>query len=514
MNPSSDRMPSEGPVDLERLLFRRQFLLGPHAFAPNQYWSCVQLPRDLRLSIHVDLPFTSISKEDVTLTLIGYAIDPNHPLITERDIASALISNASKVESVINSTASLVGRWVIIVQNQDDTYLFTDPFGYRQAFYYSDGKQHWCASQPELIRANCRLRLNTDNRLISFLMHPEHARRESSWVGPKTIYENCFHLMPNHYLSFERMAQARFYPDKILDMKTTSDIVEIVCASLQGVMAGLTSRYNVVLALTAGWDSRVLLAASKDVSEKIEYFVYSPGAFRSDHPDVWVPRSIAKKLAINFVVRSSGNDLPGWFTSILSQNVTCAPVLPKTLHIYDKLVRGDDRININGNGSEICRNFFDKFCDLDPRELSVAELTGRLFGKNTTPFVIQELNEWRSGLECSSVEGLNILDLLYWEQRLGNWGALYPAQQDIAVDEISPFNCRLLIETLLSSPRQKRAAPDYPVYQELIRHMWPEALAFPINPPPKGDFVGALKQRIRRYIPSWAGPVLKKLKEA
>ena len=88
--------------------------------------------------------------------------------------------------------------------------------------------------------------------------------------------------------------------------------------------------------------------------------------------------------------------------------------------------------------------------------------------------------------------------MLYWEQRLGNWAAMVFAEQDVVLEEISPFNNRLLIETLLSSPRNLRAYPDYPLYWQLISEMWPEVLGLPFNPQP-------LKKRImlkiRPFIP-------------
>jgi hypothetical protein len=511
-----NKIEHEATVDLERLLFRRQFLLGPERFVPNQHWSCIQLLRGLNLSVHNDLPFTSKSLDDTAVTLIGLAIDPYHPQHTESDIMHSLLANASDLNVLIKSTWPLVGRWIVILQNPQGTYLFTDPCGFRQVFYHKDGMQVWCASQPELIKVNKQLRLKADDSMMQFLMHPAHIREESGWVGPATIYENCFHLLPNHYLDTECVEQIRFYPREPICYKNTSEIVESACEILQGTMSGLTARYNVSLALTAGWDSRVLLAASKHVSESIDYFVYS-GILRGsnsiatgNHPDIWVPDKIAKKLGIRFVVKRPADQLPGWFVSLLSNNVTCARILPKTLIIYDELVEGENRININGNGSEICRNGFDEYCKLDIGSLSSGNLAALMFFKSGDMplFAIKEIDNWRAGFDYKAIENFNILDLLYWEQRIGNWGAQYPAEQDIAVEEISPFNCRLLIETLLSSPRYLRKAPDFLLYQDLIRHMWPEILAFPINPQPKRI---VLKKRIRSCIPSSVVRLLKGL---
>ncbi len=495
----------EATVDLKRLLFRRQFLLGPKRFAPNQYWSSIQLLGGVRLSVHSDLPFTSTSQDGATVTLIGHAIDPDHPQRTEPEVLRSLIRNASQLNSLIDSTKPLVGRWVIILQNQQGTYLFTDPCGCRQVFYYSDGEGVWCASQPELIRANCHMNLNTDDALVRFLIDPKHALLESPWLGRGTLYESCFHLMANHYLDLDSLQQTRFYPTNPIPDKDTAEIVDTSCAILQGTMTALTARHDVAQALTAGWDSRVLLAASRHVSEHIEYFVYRLSNLAESHPDISVANRMAKELGINFVVRRPADVLPGWFVSMLSMNVTCARVLPKTHAIYAELVVGDSRISVNGNGSEIWRNYIDRYCDQDIGDVSSTDLAARMFGRGRfPPFVISELDEWKKGFDRRFIGNLNMLDLLYWEQGLGNWGAQYPAERDIAVEQISPFNCRLLIETLLSSPRRLRAEPDYELCQEMIRRMWPEALSFPINPQPegKGHIAGVLKRRIRPHIPS------------
>jgi hypothetical protein len=302
----------------------------------------------------------------------------------------------------------------------------------------------------------------------------------------------------------ERFEQTRFYPSNTLQLEDVLEIVEMASVILQGTMTALTARFDVSMALTAGWDSRVLLAASKHVREDVEYFVYRHGTMADNHPDIQIPSSIATKFGLRFEVRKPALVVPGWFVSMLSHNVTCARVLPKTQMIYHKLITGESRININGNGSEICRNFFDKYGKQANDDVSSVELAMKIYGKKVqSAFAVKELEKWKESFEHTSVERWNILDLLYWEQKMGNWGAQYPAEQDIAIEEISPFNCRQLLEILLSSPKNMRTAPNYLLYEALIRHMWPETLSFPINPLPKGNLLAYLKEKIHRFIPSW-----------
>ena len=281
---------------------------------------------------------------------------------------------------------------------------------------------------------------------------------------------------------------------------------------LRNSFSAIVGRYDAVMALSGGLDSRILLAASKDFREKLVYFVDRMGILAEDHPDVWVSKGIAEKFGINHMVVNSSNDLPGWFVSLLSHNVTGARVLPKTRSIYENFVTDERRIKINGNASGLFKNHYNKYGKLNLKDISTEDII-RLFGfKDLPEFAVREIDAWRKNLDCDPVEGFNILDLLYWEHKNAHWGAQYPAEQDIAVEELSPFNCRLLIETLCSAPRRLRYAPDYSILRDLIRSMWPEALSFPINPAPKGDFFGTVKRIVKPYLPSPIYQVLYKMK--
>jgi hypothetical protein len=88
-------------IDLERLIYRRQYILGPNCFAPNKYWSSIQLLQGLYLSIHKDLPFKSIMRGNASLTLIGIAIDANNSQYDETKILQNWFDGASEINALI-----------------------------------------------------------------------------------------------------------------------------------------------------------------------------------------------------------------------------------------------------------------------------------------------------------------------------------------------------------------------------------------------------------------------------
>ena len=71
------------------------------------------------------------------------------------------------------------------------------------------------------------------------------------------------------------------------------------------------------------------------------------------------------------------------------------------------------------------------------------------------------------------------MDLFSWEQFFGNWGALSGSEQDIAREELRPFNNRNLLSTFTSLDDKYRYK-DYPVgYIKIIKHLWKDLMKVP-----------------------------------
>jgi hypothetical protein len=242
----------------------------------------------------------------------------------------------------------------------------------------------------------------------------------------------------------------------------------------------MSKRAPLMQGVTAGWDSRVLLAASLNVSDRIDYFVNTYGTLGAEHPDVFVPLRLTKRLGLALTVDNTRPEAPDAFVEFLRDQITDARDLPKTRAIYTRLMRGDERLIINGNCSEICRRYFDprgliRSTDLPPERLAAAM---RFPGNE---FAVAELASWRSGLHAVDL-GYELLDLLYWEQRMGIWGAQMPAEIDVASEQISPFNNRAALTSMLAVDCAHRTAPRYELYRRLIAALAPECLEDSVNP--------------------------------
>ncbi len=494
-------------VDHPHLYYRRQFLIGPKAFTPTADWKAVSLGEGLTLSVHPDLDLIYEKFNSRQIVLLGFILDPLKPGQSSQEVVNTFSLQAESLDQVMDSTTALGGRWLIIYKDSSDFAAFTDPCGFRQFYYFENSGQMWCGSHPEIIRANTELELSNDPSLHTLLSSQAFKNKEGAFVGARTWYRDCYHLTPNHYFDFKSCEQIRFYPKNPLPEISIKKAVATVTPLLQGTIEALFKRTDVMFAVTAGWDTRVLLAASRGLSKEIDYYVDRNGILRMNHPDVRVPKKICEELGLSFRVDNSAEELPAWFFKIMEQNVTGARNLPKTRAIYNRFLNYQNTVNINGNGSEVCRNIFNSQNEIDESTLTPEKLA-TIFGYEDDEFTVRECSDLMDSLKETTKYGFRILDIFFWEHQTGNWGAMYPAEEDIALEEVSPFNNRLIIETLLSVNPKYRIEPDYLVYRELIKSLWPEVLSMPINPPLMSHI---LKDKVKSLLPDPIISVTKKI---
>jgi len=481
----------------DKLLYRRQFILGPRPLSLEGKWNVTPIKHSYHIHTQHDLPMVIASNANISLFLLGIAIDPFHPENNEQNILDGFLTSTLTFDQLVSFTHSIVGRWVLIYQNNDETIIINDPCALRQVHYINGNKEQWCASQPELLKQVSSLNLRAEPDLIEFICNKAYISQEGAWLGKSTIYYNCYRLMANHSLNLKTTEQSRYYPIKKLLLKDISEIIPLAANILKGTMTALAFRGKNTLALTAGWDSRLLLAATKDVKDKFTFYVNDMGILSSDHEDIWVPTKLSQLLQLDFSVKSMRSEIPEWFVNLNSRNVTGSRNLPKNKMIFSKFIESAPGININGNGSEICRHFYKLVGEQKLDNLTVGDLIKKFGYKQTPELMTLELQTWFDGVRDLDLKGFTLLDLLYWEQRMGIWGAQFPSEQDIAIDEFTPFNCRLLLETLNSSAAEHRVPPNFPLYKAIIDYLWADVLVVPINPKAKFNFTKKIKKILK-----------------
>jgi hypothetical protein len=158
---------------------------------------------------------------------------------------------------------------------------------------------------------------------------------------------------------------------------------------------------------------------------------------------------------------------------------------------------GPDATLLNGNVSEIARNYYGYM----PRSLVDEDYLTCATDAELSPLTHAELKRWLPGARAACARsGMELSDLLYWEFRMGCWQAYVQVQLGGMLGVFTPYNCRKVLETMLSAPSGARAGVLAPLYREIIAQSWPELLEVPINPSKSRSYrvrAGAVMRRHR-----------------
>lgn len=476
---------------LSELTYRRQFLIG-NTGDNFDAWKKTKIKDDVFLEVHPDLEQEYLTVGNNKFVLLGNLVNPYFPERDNLENLKVISENSKSFYELLDKTYAYGGRWIIIFSNGNETKIVHDPCGMRQIYYVYHKGSVWCGSQPSILKSVLGCEESDDKDLLEYINSAYYEDRERPFFGDGTIYNGVKHLLPNHYLDIENNITERFWIDKE-DEVTLDEAIKEVAEILKGSLLSISKRQKMMIAVTAGWDSRVLLAASKEIKDKVSYFVSTMNILSHNHMDVRVPRKLLEKLGLELNVIEDLQPLRDDFTKSLKKNVSRARVLPKTLTIQHHYDFSQNKISVNGNGSEIARSFYGNehptSSEIDGKYIMEAMKCPRNF-----IYVENELNEWLNEARVISEEqNMNIMDLFYWEQRMGNWGTMYQAEQDIAIEEFCPYNNRKLLMIMLKVNSKYRVHPDYIFYKKLIEYLWIDTLQEPINPT-------SVKSKLRRML--------------
>jgi len=489
----------------ENLPFRNQFVLGPAYVESLPSWQRLKVSGPLCLTAHPALNTLQATRGDTSITLLGYIIDPDNPDHGDEDILNRMILHLSGCDGFFEQTYKFGGRWVLIVNDGKNVRLFNDAAGLRQVFY-TDMSQTgvlWCASQPRIIAGLCGLEMDPD--AVDFIDSYEFRKKlEYRFPAYSSPYREIAHLLPNHYLDLKTGTRHRHWPNGPLKDMSPDDAIEEAASMLTSLLTGISRRFDLAISLTAGLDSRIVLAASRSLRDRISFMTVRQIDKPDDHPDVAVASELLSRLALKHDVVRSSLIMEPEFLRVFSNNVPVAhaiyaPDAHAILH-YSKQTMAA----VTGSVSEIGRCSFRSKLSKSDRALISARDLASLQGMGESRFADDHFTAWLDQL--GDIYNYHILDLFEWEQGHGSWLAMCQLEFDIAWREIfTPFNCRHLLMTLLAV-NDKYRKPPYELHEKLIRRLWPELLSVPVNPHSlKRNKLYALKSfarnRLRRYVP-------------
>jgi hypothetical protein len=369
--------------------------------------------------------------------------------------------------------ASLAGNYVLLVAAGTEMRFYLDACGSVAAFY---------AAEQQCITSNIFLipdAKSDDKRRYA----GRFDIRASDCMFPvgMTPRVDVERLLPNHYLDLTTWKSVRHWPKTALvettDVRqTVAEIGDLVARNI----AAIARMVPIQMSLTAGRDSRMLLACARPWAKQAAFFTYALPD-RTGRLDVHVAQHLARTFGLRHrvlpFVESNDGDTAKWlYRTSMSVGERRGREAMRTMMQLDP-----GRAHLPGLVGELARGFYWNLVrglpDPDDRDcLSKALL--KVMNAPIDRHTLARMKAWMSGLPASSTWGL--LDLFYLEQRLGCWAGLVRYAFVDMVRFVSwPLNSRRLTQLMLSLPYEYKAAAR--LSDDVIYNQWPELADIPYN---------------------------------
>ena len=426
---------------------------------------------DYSLYTHSNLQVAQNSRDKAEIVLVGYCFDYRNPSFSNKDIIDG-INISRPLEEILDELAHLSGVYIVILKNESGLFILTDMCAFREVYYSNNQGNCSIASSPGLLKLGSEGDDPKPESVDEFYQTDVFKSR-LIWVGDETSFKGIKRLKPNHYLNLSNGDIVRYFPAKKISVISVEESATKAAAILKGILKAATHRGTIMMGLTAGWDSRVLLAASKELKDEILYFVikHKNAAFDCSTSEKLAYRFDLNYIQYQYALSFDHNNYKQVADSLPNVNLnypgsfTFSKFFPEVL-------------GVNGTASEIARLEFGIINDLSGKKFAaLAKYPDEAYPINSYDKWIKENHDHFYQM------GYSTLDLFYWEEILANRTAKLISEGHAVNRYIfPPFNCRILITTLLSVDPRYRQKHDNQLYTAIVNKLWPETLQEPVNP--------------------------------
>lgn len=440
-------------------------------FEKQMVWNNYTILSDTTLQI------TQAATDTASIILIGYILHHEYHDLSNEKLLLLLLDKGQNAEDIIMLLQDYGGRYVALIKDNNTTVAITDACATRQLYWFGCGDQLSISSSAKLILDSLGQKPEMNLDTVRLLDDKVFKATENAWYGDKWYDARINKVLANHYLNMKTNTAHRL---KYRYDGPTSypDILDYVESVLTGLIKAAHSRYQIIQPLTAGYDSRLLLAASKTLSSNTLYYVFENNKDLNQSSDVKIAKGLCMKVGLDLEIVLPGR-LKEDFVAKYEKKCFFPRILPKTAHIqWHYYHHGKSNIlNINGNCVGVVK------CVYQNKARGCDDLGNLIKIAGCKRSFAAPIEAWYpEAISYSRDNNISVYDLFYWEQRMSNWGAIFPFEQDIAIEELSPFNHKNLLFALLHVEYKKRKSPQRTWYEDLILRLWPETLSLPFNP--------------------------------
>lgn len=307
------------------------------------------------------------------------------------------------------------------------------------------------------------------------LRHRLHVERRAleAWIpGTLTAHQGVYRLLPNHYLDLDTWSAVRFWP-RPKDFRRDAagiDTASIVAAEVSEFIAAAASEHRVGVALTAGYDSRLMAAACRGVANRLDFYTLA-----HDRPgmDAVVAGDLSRRLGLRHevvpFVEATREEQDAW------DRATGHTIRHANRRLHPSVRQLDCDLIVTGilgetGRSRMYKNDFATVDEVKPR----AEAVLARMNVPAEPEVLEDIETWLAGIDWlpfSAILDLAVLELFYMPH--------FRPPQFAQMPELMPFADRAVQNAFFATPPQEKPAGR--LFKLAIEELWPEALSIPVN---------------------------------
>lgn len=479
---------------LSNVDFTGQFRLSREPERARHAWYTERL-RDWTLQYCPSLRMTYIYDRDERKVgcVLGFAMDNGGRLLGKRLALDYSMDNGLFSDQIEQSITNLAGRYVGIIVTGDVQKVYLDPGGQLSVVYNSE---HEVAGSSLYVVSDY---MEPAGELVDLIGVPK--KDDAYYPFGMTPNSNVRRVLPNHYLDLTRFVADRHWPVQgEITTRSSGDVGPLVSRigeKLQRNITAILSDCPACIALTAGRDSRMLLAATRHNLARVHFFTIN-APDRSASLDCRIAAALARDFNLQHRIlqweEATREELEAWQ---LRGGYSGGGRTWRA--VRTRLQLDTERVHILGLCGEVGRTYYWHEKDLDASHISPEELLLKL-SLPDHPVLVNEADTWMRGLPLSN--RLDILDFLYIEQRLGCWAGPnhYGHVKNSRV--VVPLCDREIFGLMLQLPAEYRFQQD--LAPDFIKLHWPELLTVPFNKDTATrEALKLLKNRARSFLRSW-----------
>lgn len=451
--------------------FTRGFFWGDVADCPAGF---IQGPLEC-LYVARDAHFVHSADVNGSITILGLCVSVHAD--EHADLSWTLLEALGRGEAEFLAVADqLSGRYVVFARQGKTLRVFSDATAMRSVFYRSD---------LSAVASHARILSHAEAEIIPFEYgYPGNATplRDVKILTPNTLIEITYPQWGEGLNTIRR-----FWPRRYLASRTTEDVAEFAFGCAVNAIKRIARVAPVRMALTAGLDSRAMLAVLLESGIDFQTYTYGGGADTAT--DVAVAVELASSLGLRHTfIRCR---FPKEMLSALQTATYAAHHFPAVEPLAEWFDSRDE-IAISANLLEIGRTFYGKYGVAPPitpgamREIhyrSMPKPIRTAFEDHPTATALAEaaFSDMIAASDYNAArEIISPYDQFYWEHRMCAWHGVNMLERDFYAQAFIPFNARTVWDALLSLPEKDRRCGA--AFHHMVSMCDHDLMAIPINP--------------------------------